>query len=165
MIAYMISYFWRWIIMDLDKMNYISNYNKENYKMYQFRVKKNNSDLITKLDSVKNRNEYITNLILNDINPNVLTIKQIRERIAPIMRKYNIKETYLFGSYARGEANRNSDIDLYCDKGDVDTLWKLSAFSNELKEALGKDVDIVTIGTHLDDIFKSEIEKDMLRIC
>lgn len=151
--------------MDLDKMNYISNYNKENYKMYQFRVKKNNSDLITKLDSVKNRNEYITNLILNDINPNVLTIKQIRERIAPIMRKYNIKETYLFGSYARGEANRNSDIDLYCDKGDVDTLWKLSAFSNELKEALGKDVDIVTIGTHLDDIFKSEIEKDMLRIC
>ena len=151
--------------MDLNKMNYISNYNKENYKMYQFRVKKNNSDLITKLDSVKNRNEYITNLILNDINPNVLTIKQIRERIAPIMRKYNIKETYLFGSYARGEANRNSDIDLYCDKGDVDTLWKLSAFSNELKEALGKDVDIVTIGTHLDDIFKSEIEKDMLRIC
>ncbi len=151
--------------MDLDKMNYISNYNKENYKMYQFRVKKNNLDLITKLDSVKNRNEYITNLILNDINPNVLTIKQIRERIAPIMRKHNIKETYLFGSYARGEANRNSDIDLYCDKGDVDTLWKLSAFSNELKETLGKDVDIVTIGTHLDDIFKSEIEKDMLRIC
>lgn len=151
--------------MDLDKMNYISNYNKENYKMYQFRVKKNNLDLITKLDSVKNRNEYITNLILNDINPNVLTIKQIRERIAPIMRKHNIKETYLFGSYARGEANRNSDIDLYCDKGDVDTLWKLSAFSNELKETLEKDVDIVTIGTHLDDIFKSEIEKDMLRIC
>ena len=161
----MISYFWRWIIMDLNKMNYISNYNKENYKMYQFRVKKNNSDLITKLDSVKNRNEYITNLILNDINPNILTIKQIRERIAPIMRKHNIKETYLFGSYARGEANRNSDIDLYCDKGDVDTLWKLSAFSNELKETLGKDVDIVTIGTNLDDIFKSEIEKDMLRIC
>ena len=151
--------------MDLDKMNYISNFNKENYKMYQFRVKKNNSDLITKLDSVKNRNEYITNLILNDINPNVLTIKQIRERIAPIMRKHNIKETYLFGSYARGEANRDSDIDLYCDKGDVDTLWKLSAFSNELKEALGKDVDIVTIGTRLDDIFKSEIEKDMLKIC
>ena len=151
--------------MDLNKMNYISNYNKENYKMYQFRVKKNNSYLITKLDSVKNRNEYITNLILNDINPNILTIKQIRERITPIMRKHNIKETYLFGSYARGEANRNSDIDLYCDKGDVDTLWKLSAFSNELKETLGKDVDIVTIGTNLDDIFKSEIEKDMLRIC
>ena len=151
--------------MKKDRMNYISNYNKENYKMYQFRVKKNNSDLIAKLDGVKNRNEYITNLILNDINPNVLTIKQIRERIAPIMKKHNINETYLFGSYARGEANRNSDVDLYCDKGDVDTLWKLSSFSSELKEALGKDVDIVTIGTCLDDIFKSEIEKDMLRIC
>ena len=128
--------------MDLDKMNYISNYNKENYKMYQFRVKKNNSDLIAKLDSVKNRNEYITNLILNDINPNVLTIKQIRERIAPIMRKYNIKETYLFGSYARGEATPLSDVDIII----VAPPMGLSFYglATELEQSLGKTVDLLT---------------------
>ena len=151
--------------MGTNQLKYISNYNKENYKMYQFRVKKSDTDLITKLDTISNRNEYILELIMNDIKPNVLTIKQIRERIKPIMMKHNIKEVYLFGSYSRGEANRNSDVDLYCDEGDVDTLWKLSAFYDELREALGKDVDIVTIGSDIDEMFKDEIEKDMLRIC
>ena len=147
------------------QINYISNYNKRNYKMYQFRVKKNNKELIQQLDSVSNRNEYITRLIMDDIKPDILTIKQIRDRIKPIMIKHGIKEVYLFGSYSRGEANRNSDVDLYCEKGDVDTLWKLSAFSDELEEALGKKVDIVTIGSRMDDCFKKELENDMLRIC
>ena len=132
--------------------------------MYQFRVKKTDSALITKLESVSNRNGYICDLIMEDINPSILTIKQIRERIRPIMEKHNIKKVYLFGSYSRGEANRNSDVDLYCDEGDVDTLWILSAFYDELREALGKDVDIVTIGSDIDEMFKDEIEKDMLRI-
>ena len=121
--------------------------------------------MTSRADTISNRNEYILELIMNDIKPNVLTIKQIRERIKPIMMKHNIKEVYLFGSYSRGEANRNSDVDLYCDEGDVDTLWKLSAFYDELREALGKDVDIVTIGSDIDEMFKDEIEKDMLRIC
>ena len=100
-----------------------------------------------------------------DIKPGILTIKQIRERVKTVIAQHEIKEVYLFGSYSRGEANRNSDVDLYCDKGDVDTLWKLSAFVDELEEALGKKVDIVLIGSHMDDYFKEELEKDMLRIC
>ena len=151
--------------MSSNQIDYISKYNKENYKMYQFRVKKNNEELIQKLDSVSNRNEYITSLILEDINPSILTIKQIKEKIKPIMKKHCIKEVYLFGSYSRGEANRNSDVDLYCEEGDVDTLWKLSAFHDELREALGKEIDIVTIGSEMDDCFKEQIEEDMIRLC
>ena len=148
-----------------NHINYISNYNKKNYKMYQFRVKKSDIDLISKLNSVSNKNVYIRDLIMEDIDPGILTIKQIRERVKTIAMQHKIKEVYLFGSYSRGEANRNSDVDLYCDKGDVDTLWKLSAFADELEEALGKKVDIVTIGSQMDDYFKEELEKDMLRIC
>ena len=36
--------------MATNQLNYISNYNKENYKMYQFRVKKSDNVLIAKLD-------------------------------------------------------------------------------------------------------------------
>ncbi len=32
------------------------------------------------------------------------------------------KDVYLFGSYARGEANRNSDVDIYCDNDDIKPL-------------------------------------------
>ena len=39
-------------------------------------------------------------------------IDEIREKVTPIAKKYDIKEVYLFGSYARGEADENSDVDL-----------------------------------------------------
>ena len=84
--------------MSYNIVEYISNYNKENYKSYQFRVKKSDIDLIEKLDNIENRNAYLISLILNDIKPNILTIKQIRERIIPIVEKHHIEEVYLFGS-------------------------------------------------------------------
>ena len=151
--------------MDANRANYISKFNKENYKMYPFRVKKSDTKLINKLESVSNRNSYITNLILEDIDPCILTIKQIKKRIKPVIEKHGIKTVYLFGSYARGEANRNSDVDIYCDRGDVDTLWKHSALQDELIEALGKDVDVITIGSQMHDYFRQQLEEDMIRIC
>ena len=147
------------------KINYISNYNKENYKMYQFRVKKSDLSLIQKLDEVSNRNEYLTNLLNKDINPDVLTIKQIKQRIKPVIEKHGIKDVYLFGSYARGEANNNSDVDIYCDKGDVDTLFKMVGFKDELEDALGKKVDVVTIGSRMHDFFRKQLEEDKIKIC
>lgn len=151
--------------MDEKRANYISNFNKENYKMYPFRVKKSDTKLIEKLDTVSNRNSYLTNLILEDIDPSILTIKQIKERIKPVMEKHGIKNVYLFGSYARGEANRNSDVDIYCDSGDVSSLFKAVAFNDELEEALGKKVDVVTIGSRMHDFFRQQLEEDMIKIC
>ena len=147
------------------KLTYIANYNKKNYKMYQFRVKKSDISLLAKLDHVSNRSNYITSLILEDINPSVLTIKQIKERIKPVMKKHGIKEVYLFGSYARGEANRNSDVDIYCDSGDVDSLFKAAAFDRELEDALGKKVDVVTIGSEMHEFFRKQLEEDMIKLC
>jgi predicted nucleotidyltransferase len=151
--------------MSTNQLNYISKYNKENYKMYQFRVKRSESELIDKLDNVSNRNGYITNLILEDIRPSVLTIKQIKERIKPVMERHGVKNVYLFGSYARGEANSNSDVDIYCDRGDVDALFKAVAFNDELEKALGKKVDVVTIGSRMHDFFRQQLEEDMIKIC
>ena len=151
--------------MASNQIEYISRYNKKNYKMYQFRVKKNDTVLIDKLDNVDNRNAYLTNLVLNDIKPGVLTIKEIKNRIRPVVEKHHIKDVYLFGSYARGEANADSDVDIYCSSGDVDSLFKRAGLLRELSQALGKDVDVITIGTELKDRFKKNIEEDMIKIC
>ncbi len=149
----------------MNKEAYINQYNKDNYKMYQFRVRKSDVDLINKLDSVHNRNSYITNLIINDLKPNVLSIKQIKDRIKPIIKKHQIKDVYLFGSYSRGEANENSDVDIYCDKGDLRTLYDEVDLIDEFENALGKKVDLVTIGSSMQDFFKQQIEEDMIKIC
>ena len=151
--------------MSSNQLSYISSYNKEKYKMYPFRVKKSDISLIKKLDSLENRNAYIVNLIKEDIDSKVLTIKAIKERIKPIMDKHNIKDVYLFGSYARGEASSNSDIDIYCDSGDLRTLYDEVNFKEELENALNKEVDIVTIGSNMNELFKKKLEEDMIKIC
>ena len=146
------------------KHDYINAYNKRNYKMYPFRIRKDDIELITKLDSVTNRNHYISSLIRNDIHPEVLTIKEIRTRIKPIMEKHGIKEVYLFGSYARGEAKPSSDVDIYCEDGDIRTLYNHVDFLEELENALGKKVDLILFGTDLHPFFKEQLDKDKLKI-
>ena len=151
--------------MPFNQKEYIESYNKSTYKMYPFRVRKDDTRVIQKLSSVPNLNGYIYSLIDNDINPNVLTIKQIKERILPILAKHNIFEVYLFGSYARGEANNKSDVDIYCESGDVKTFVDQGFLEDELVDALGKDVDIIFIGTTMDDYFKEQLEADKIKLC
>ena len=150
--------------MTQNQANYIANYNKENYKMYQFRIKKSEEELINKLDSLDNRNGFVVSAIKAKIDLSILTIKQIKQRIKPIMEKYQIKDVYLFGSYARGEANEDSDVDIYCDGGIIETLYDEVDFKEELEYELGKSVDIVFIGSRMDDFFKKQLEGDKIRI-
>ena len=152
-------------LMAFNQQKYIDNFNKETYKMFPFRVRKDNIEVINKLNNVSNKNKYIVSLIENNINPSVLTIKQIKTRMMPVMAKHNIHEVFLFGSYARGEATNKSDIDIYCESGDIKTLIEQGFFEDELEEALGKEVDIVFIGSQMDDYFKQQLEGDLIKLC
>ena len=151
--------------MPFNQKEYVDNYNKQTYKLFPFRVRKDDTSVMKKLASVPNLNKYIYSLIDNDINPSVLTIKQIKDRILPILAKYNIFEVYLFGSYARGEAKNTSDVDIYCESGDIKTFIDQGFLEEELEEALGKKVDILFIGTRLNDFFKEQLEADKIRLC
>ena len=151
--------------MATNQQKYVSNYNKENYKMYQFRIKKGEDKIIEKLDSVSNRNGYITSLLKEDVEPSILTIKQIKDKIKPVIKRYNVEDVYFFGSYARGEANRDSDVDIYCSSGDIKSLYDEIDFIDELELALGKKVDVVTIGSQMTDFFRLQLEEDKIKIC
>lgn len=54
------------------------------------------------------------------------TIEEIKDKIIPIAKKHGISRMCLFGSYARGEANDDSDVEIlkkiigYCD--DIELL-------------------------------------------
>lgn len=41
----------------------------------------------------------------------IYTIDEISSRIRPVAEKYHLKAVYLFGSYARGEARDDSDVE------------------------------------------------------
>ena len=61
--------------------------------------------------------------------------------------KYGLPAVYLFGSYARGEACEDSDIDFLVDTTgtDLTSLLKLGALYCDLEEAFGKEIDLVTV--------------------
>lgn len=151
--------------MPFNPSEYISNFNKNNYKMYQFRVKKSDTNIIKHLDNMENRNSYIISLINNDINSSIYTIKKIKNVIKPILIKYGITEIYLFSSYARGETKETSDIDIYCNKGNIKTFIDQGLLEDELEEALNKTVDIIFDSFVIDENFKKQIMKDMIKLC
>ena len=65
----------------------------------------------------------------------------------------------LFGSYARGTANQNSDVDLYIDKGKITSLIRYFMFVDELEKILNCHVDVITTGIE-DKKFLSEIQNE-----
>lgn len=148
--------------MSFSQKEYIRDFNKQNYKMYQIRVRKD-SDIIKYLDTMKNRNKYITSLIEKD--KNVLTLSQIKKTIKPILNKYGITDINLFGSYARGEATKNSDVDIYCDAGKLKSLFEEVDLIEELEIALSKKVDIVFTDSDMHPFFKKCIMEDMIKLC
>ena len=75
------------------------------------------------------------------------------------MLKYGIKKAAVFGSVARGEDRQDSDVDLLIKLGDQPMgMFRYMKFIEEIENALGKKVDLVTEGT--DKFLKPYIENE-----
>lgn len=84
---------------------------------------------------------------------NFISIEKIREKTAPIFRNYPVSKAILFGSYAKGNATIDSDIDLF-----IDTNGKLRGLDFiGLLEVLVNALEI-----NIDLIDRSHIEQDSL---
>ena len=72
--------------------------------------------------------------------------------------EYGAKKVSLFGSYARGEATAESDVDILLDKGAIRGMGVLD-FQDALSDCLGKRVDVVTT-TGASERFLEQITRD-----
>ena len=86
------------------------------------------------------------------------TIDEIKEIVTILAARYGADRIYLFGSYARGDANKDSDIDLRIDKGAIRGL-QMGGLAADLEDALGIPVDLVPTGS-LDSKFLNSISDD-----
>lgn len=93
----------------------------------------------------------------------MLTIKQIGKLAVPIALKYGITDLYLFGSYARGDANGNSDLDFRFDRPDGFSLFKMGGLQQDLMEAFHLPVD-VAVTSQLNEKFLNEISTYEVRL-
>ena len=77
----------------------------------------------------------------------MMQIAEIKETVNKRAKEYGAERVYLFGSYARGEANENSDVDLRIDKGNIKGGFALAGLLLDLESDLGVSVDLVTTGS------------------
>ena len=79
------------------------------------------------------------------------------------VKKYKPTMVGVFGSFARNEDNRMSDLDILIDFENNINLIELIGLEQELTELLGIKVDLVTLKS-VNQNLKSYIEKDLIRI-
>jgi len=73
-----------------------------------------------------------------------VSVNNIRETVGQVAPEYDIKKISLFGSYAKGTQNKDSDIDLLVEFTEpAVSLFKLVALKLKLQEIIGKDVDVI----------------------
>ena len=78
------------------------------------------------------------------MNDKIYTLDEIRAIAAPIARRYGIAALYLFGSYARGDATAEIDLDFRVDKGAVRSAFALAGLYGDLEDSFGKKLDVLT---------------------
>jgi len=75
------------------------------------------------------------------------SIQKIKKKIIPILKRYGVKRAAIFGSFVRGKAKRNSDIDILVEIEKDISLLDFVGLKLEIEEALGRKVDLVEYST------------------
>ncbi len=90
------------------------------------------------------------------------TLKQIQlilaAQKAELRKKYKIKEIGIFGSYARGEQKKSSDIDILAKFDRNASLFDLAGAADFLEQKLKTKVDLVSEGG-----IRAELRSNILR--
>ena len=76
------------------------------------------------------------------------------------LKQFSVKDLYLFGSYAREEADEQSDLDILVEfePGAQIGLFEFARLRRRLCELLGREVDLVTR-----DALRPEMKDQILR--
>lgn len=92
-----------------------------------------------------------------------MTMESIKKKILPILKRQNVLKAAIFGSVARGEMKKRSDIDILVKLSKNKSLLDLAGLKIELEEKLGKKVDLVEYSI-LPPLAKNRILKEQKKI-
>ena len=90
------------------------------------------------------------------------TIDEIKNITVPVAKQYGIEKVALFGSYAKGEQNENSDIDLIIKKGDLKGYFAFCGFIDALEEIFGTHIDVMTYNSLEHSLIKDSVKDEVV---
>lgn len=88
------------------------------------------------------RLDYTVCVIIKIMNNSSITLD--KQRLESILSAYGVTKVSVFGSFARGEARANSDLDLLVTYKPGTSLFDVIDLQDELEGALGRKVDLVS---------------------
>jgi hypothetical protein len=89
---------------------------------------------------------------------------EIKNIILSHLKEFDPIKIGIFGSFARGDNKKGSDIDILVEFKESPTLLTLIKLENDLSEILGIKVDLITTGALKNKRIKKSIEKDLIKI-
>lgn len=90
-------------------------------------------------------------------------IKELGNKILPVLRRYDVVRAALFGSFVRGEMKKDSDIDILVEIEKDISLLDFVGLKLEIEEALGRKVDLVEYNT-IKPLLRERILKEQVVI-
>mgnify|MGYP001585642499 FL=1 len=70
-------------------------------------------------------------------------IKRIKVKIIPTLKEYHVTRASIFGSYARGEQSKKSDVDILIEIDRGTDLIELIRLRTKLQKIIKRKVDLV----------------------
>ena len=92
-----------------------------------------------------------------------MRISELNKRIEPTLQRYGIIRAAVFGSFARGESTKSSDIDLLVEFPKSATLLDLVGLTQDLETLLHRKVDVITYDS-IHPLLKEEILSEKVAI-
>lgn len=91
----------------------------------------------------------------------VYTFEEIKAKATPIAQEYGLLSLILFGSYARGEANDESDLD-FVYHGELKGLLQYSSLVRKLENIFDCHVDLVSTNINNKKFLKKILEEGIM---
>ena len=92
----------------------------------------------------------------------MLKFEDIQRTVAQYGKEYGAQNIYLFGSYARGDASEQSNVNLRIDKGSIIGGIALAGLLLDIEGELGVPVDLVTTGSLSEDFLSAISREEIL---
>jgi len=89
---------------------------------------------------------------------------EIKNIILSHLKGFDPIKVGIFGSFARGDNKKGSDIDILVEFKESPSLLTLIKLENDLSEILGVKIDLVTTGALKNKRIKKSIQKDLINI-
>jgi predicted nucleotidyltransferase len=120
------------------------------------------NDLLAKKIIVKEGSAPKVTYSINKEKDKTISIAKVKKAVYPVLKIHGIKQAEIFGSLARGEQNRASDVDILVRLGRP-MGFEFVGMKRELEEKVGRSVDLVSYdGIH--PLFKKDILKNRVKI-